>query len=213
MRITFHILALTVVLTAVAVCNAAPVPAIVQGANLWTVDVEYTNPEQIMVKIPGRRKPQRFWYIILTMTNTSGYDVPFYPRCDLMTDTLKLTQAYRDTRKIVFKKIKKRYRRRYPFLESLEYADNRILQGEDNAKDMVIIWPDFDPNAKKISLFIAGLSNETVAIDHPTEKDKNGLPKRIFLRKTLQLDYTIAGDKSLRSRSGLTFKKQRWIMR
>ena len=213
MRITFYILILTVILTATVACNAAPAPAIVPGANLWTVNVEYTNPEQIMVKIPGQRAPQRFWYIILTMTNKSGYDVPFYPRCDLMTDTLTLTQAYRDTRKRVFKKIAKRYKRKYPFLESLEYADNRILQGEDNTKDMVIIWPDFDLEAKKISLFVAGLSNETVAIDHPTAKNENGMPKKIFLRKTLQLDYAIAGDKALRHKSKLTFKDQTWIMR
>ena len=213
MRYLFYLLSCTVILTTFAICRAAPKPAIVPGANLWTLDVEYTNPQQIMIKVPGQRKPQRFWYIILTMTNKSGYDVPFYPRCDLMTDTLKLTQAYKDTGKIVFKKIKKRYKRKYPFLESLEYADNKILQGSDNTKDMVIIWPDFDPNAKKISLFISGLSNETVAIDHPTAKKENGQPQRIFLRKTFQLDYAIAGDETLRSTSGLIFKKQDWIMR
>ena len=213
MRTTCRLLFLTVVLTILPVCQAAPTPAIVPGANLWTLGVEYTNPQKILVKVPGQRKRQRFWYIILTMTNKSNGDIPFYPRCDLMTDTFKLVQAYRDTRKIVFNKIKKRYKRKYPFLESLEYAGNRILQGEDNTRDMVIIWPDFDLNAKNISLFIAGLSNETAVINHPIVVDENGQPKRIFLRKTLQLDYSIAGDKTLRNKSKLAFKKQNWIMR
>jgi len=39
---------------------------------------------------------------------------------------------------------------------------------------MVVIFPDFDPNARGISLFLAGLSNETIAIDHPTKNDENG---------------------------------------
>lgn len=213
MRTTSCLLFLTVVLAILPVCQAAPKPAIVPGANLWTLEVEYTNPQKILLKVPGQRKTQRFWYIILTMTNKSNNDVPFYPRCDLMTDTFKLVQAYRDTRKIVFNKIKKRYKKVYPFLESLEYAGNRILQGKDNTRDMVIIWPDFDLKAKNISLFVAGLSNETIAIDHPTVVDEDGLPKRIFLRKTLQLDYSIPGDKALRNKSRLIFKKQNWIMR
>ena len=213
MRTTFYVLSLACLLTTLTLCQAAPEPAIVPGANLWTLNVEYTGPQQIMVKVPGQRAPQRFWYILLTMTNNYNRDVDFYPGCDLMTNTLKLTQAYRDTRNIVFKKIQKRHKKKYPFLESLEYAEDRILQGEDNTKDMVIIWPDFDLKAKMISLFIAGLSNETVAIEHPTAKDENGQPEKIYLRKTLQLDYAIAGDKALRSRSRLMFKNQNWIMR
>ncbi len=32
--------------------------------------------------------------------------------------------------------------------------------------DIAILWLDFDPKANSIKLFISGLSNETVAIDH-----------------------------------------------
>ena len=208
------ILFLAVLLSVTWHCQAAPMPAIVPGASLWTLETVYTTPGQIMVKVPGQRKPQRFWYVILTMTNRFVRDVPFYPQCDLMTETFNLTQAYRDTKGVVSKKIKKRHKKKYPFLESLEFADNRVLRGEDNARDMVIIWPDFDLEAKNISLFISSLSNETVVIDHPRNvRDENGKVKKIFLRKTLQLDYSITGDKTLRSKSGLVFKGQHWVMR
>ena len=110
-------------------------------------------------------------------------------------------------------KIKSRYKTKYPFLESLEFADNKILQGEDNTKDLAIIWPDFDPKAKSISLFIAGLSNETVVVDHPTEKDANGNPEKIYMRKTLQLQYAIGGDPKLRSETSLQFVNKEWVMR
>jgi hypothetical protein len=95
----------------------------------------------------------------------------------------------------------------------LAKAGNRILQGEDNTKDIAVIWPDFDTKAKNIKVFIAGLSNETVAIDHPMAKDQAGKPFKVFLRKTLELSYAFKGDPALRSDASLTYKGKRWIMR
>jgi hypothetical protein len=191
----------------------APTPAIVPAPNQWTLNVVYNQPQQITVKIPGERKPQRFWYVILTLTNNTNIDVPFYPTNELVTDTFQIIPAYRDTRNVVFDKIKIRHKKKYPFLESLETAENRILQGDDNTKDLVIIWPDFDVKAKNISLYIAGLSNETVVIEHPTQKDPNGNPEKIYLRKTLQLDYSIGGDPNFRSTTSLVYKAMNWVMR
>jgi hypothetical protein len=191
----------------------APEPAIVPAENQWTLNVVYNQPQQITVKIPNQRTPQRFWYVILTITNNTNIDVPFYPTCELVTDTFQIIPAYRDTRNLVFDKIKARYKKKFPFLESLETADSRILQGEDNTKDLVIIWPDFDSKAKNISLFIAGLSNETVVVEHPTQKDPNGNPERIYLRKTLELQYSIGGDPNFRSNTSLVYKAMNWVMR
>jgi hypothetical protein len=130
-----------------------------------------------------------------------------------MTDTFKVSQAGNKVMGVVFEKIKQIQKSRYPFLERHELVDNRILQGEDNAKDIVVIWPEFDDKAKKVDLFIGGLSNETVAIDHPTKKDKNGKAVKVYLQKTLQLKYSIGGDKKFRSESKLTYRSKRWIMR
>ena len=192
---------------------SAPEPAIVPAPNQWTLNVVYNQPQQITVKIPGQRTPQRFWYVILTITNNTNIDVPFYPTCELVTDTFQIIPAYRDTRNLVFDKIKARYKKKFPFLESLETADCRILQGEDNTQDLVIIWPDFEPKAKNISLFIAGLSNETIVVEHPTQKDPNANPEKIYLRKTLELQYSIGGDPNFRSNTSLVFKAMNWVMR
>ena len=130
-----------------------------------------------------------------------------------MTNTLQVISAGQGTAPIVFEQIKKRHQSKYPFLESLEKTNSKVLQGEDNSKDIAIIWPDFDTNAKNIKLFVAGLSNETVVIDHPTAKDKNGNAVKVFLRKTLQLDYDLKGDPAFRSQAKLIYKGKRWIMR
>ena len=194
-------------------CHAYPKPAIVPGPSLWTLDVRYDRPQQITMSMPNGTT-QRFWYTIITLTNNgTGFDVPFYPACDLMTDTFQIVHAGRTTRRAIFEAIKIRHQGKYPFLEPLDFVSDKILQGPDNTIDVAIIWPDFDDKAKKISLFIAGLSNETAVIDHPIDTDENGRPKKIFLRKTLKLDYTIGGDETLRSDLAVTYKDKSWVMR
>jgi len=194
-RFFYGILGISAVIA--SICLAAPEPAIVPAPGQWTVDVRFTHPQQIVLPTRADNQPMRFWYV----------------KCDLMTDTFQITPANKAVTPAVFEQIKKRHRSRYPFLEPLTKAGNRILQGEDNTKDIAVIWPDFDVKAKNIKVFIAGLSNETVVIDHPVAKDQSGLPIKVFLRKTLELSYAFKGDPTLRSGAGLTYKGKRWIMR
>ena len=140
------------------VCLAAPEPAIVAGPRDWTVNVTYEHPQQITLHLGGNTKAQRFWYTILTLTNKTRRDVDFYPKCELMTDTFRIMPAGNGVTVAVFERIKRRHQSKYPFLEPLEKAGNKILQGEDNAKDVALIWPDFDVRAKSIRVFITGLS-------------------------------------------------------
>jgi len=196
-----------------SVSLAAPEPAIVQGPDNWTVDVTFEHPQQIMLQLSSDKEPRRFWYTIITLTNKTNRDVDFYPKCELMTDTFEIIPAGAGTSAAVFEQIKRRHQDRYPFLESLEKAGNRILQGEDNIKDIAIIWSDFDMQAKGIKVFIAGLSNETVAIDHPIAKDETGKPVKVYLRKTLELSYKLGGDATFRSDTKLIYEGKRWVMR
>ena len=197
----------------VATCLAAPEPAVVQKPSDWTVEVKFEHPQQIVLMLGANRAPRRFWYTIITLTNKANREVDFYPKCDLMTDTFQIIPAGKDTPPLVFKQIRRRHQLQYPFLESLETTSSRILQGSDNMKDIAIIWPDFDPDARNIKLFISGLSNETVAIDHPVAKDQTGRPVKVFLRKTLELSYSLGGDPNFRSDARLIYRDKHWVMR
>lgn len=194
-------------------CIAAPSPAIVQSPYQWTVDVRYEHPQQIQIRFEGQRNPARFWYVIMTLINETGDDVDFYPKCELMTDTFQIVPAGVNVPSSVFDQIKLRHQKQYPFLESIDRTSNKVLQGQDNVKDVAIIWSDFDPKAKNVIFFIAGLSNETIELALPTSKDENGDAKKVFLRKTLELDYKLGGDPAFRSDALLKFKEQNWIMR
>jgi hypothetical protein len=193
-------------------CLAAPEPAVVQRPGQWTVEVRFEQPEQLVVPWGGNG-PARFWYMILTVTNRTGQDVEFYPRCELMSDTFQIVPSGVSIPPIVFERIKPRYRERYPFLQAMGAVENRILQGEDNAKDIAVVWPDFDKQATSFKVFITGLSNETAAIDHPIAVDAAGQPVKVFLRKTLELDYAFRGDPAMRDSVQVVYKGKSWVMR
>jgi len=193
---------------------AAPKPAVVQRNGQWTVDVRYSQPMQITVRLAGQQQPQRFWYTILTLTNnTIQEEIPLYLDCQIVTDTFKTVPAGKGVRKEVFDQIKAKHQGQYPFLESMDYKDNQLRKGADNTRDIVIIWPEFDPAAKQVSLFIAGLSNETATVKHPVAKDTQGKPAEVYLQKTLQLLYSNTTDSVLRSQAVLNPVRQDWVMR
>lgn len=194
-----------------SVSTAQPTPAIVQGPDQWTVDVTFEHPQQIMLQRTG--KPEVFWYTILSVTNNTAQDVHFFPKCELMTDTFQILPAGRNVPPAVFQLIKRRHKHKYPLLERLERTSSRILQGEEHAKDLALIWPDFDAQATAIQIFIAGLSNETAVIEHPTEKDQAGQAVKVYLRKTLELAYKLKGDPALRPYLKVTYKDKDWVMR
>ena len=98
-------------------------------------------------------------------------------------------------------------------MESLDFKDHRVARGEDNTRDIAIIWPDFDTKAKQVDLFVGGLSNETAVVEDPKLKDEEGNPKKVFLQKTLQLKYAVAGDEKLRSAAVMKEIEQNWVMR
>ncbi len=208
------ILPLTIIFCFTAFLYGAqiPKPAIIQKPGDWTAQVRYTNPQQISIKTEDG-KTVRFWYLIITVTNTTSREVDFYPRCDIVTDTFQLITAGNGTPDEVFNAIKRRHNSTYPFLELFEKTSNKLLVGKDNAKDLAIVWPDFDPQAKEVKISISGLSNEIAQINHPTQKLADGSPAKIILRKTLELDYTLGGDPAFRSDTTLEFKSKDWIMR
>lgn len=210
-RFLYGIFGIWVLVT--SICGAAPEPAIIPAPGQWTVDVEFTHPQQIVLQRTSDNQPVRFWYVILTLTNNTGKDVGFYPKCDLMTDTFQIVPAGKFVSPVVFERIRKRHAKRYPFLELLDKTSNKILQGEDNTKDIAIIWPEFDMQANHLKIFITGLSNETAEVNHPVAKDNQGNTVKVYLRKTLELSYNLKGDSSLKSSIRLTPVEKRWIMR
>jgi hypothetical protein len=192
---------------------AAPEPAVIQPPGLWTLDTEFKHLQPFKMQTEQGKPPARFWYMIMTLTNKTGHEVSFFPGCELMTDTYQIIPAGKNVPEAVYNRLIKRYRRSYPFLRTLPEAGTKILQGENNAMDLLIVWPDFDPEANRLKAFISGLSNETAVVEHPTAENENGEPLKIYLRKTLELNYDIGGDPATSPRLRISYQGKDWVMR
>ncbi len=190
-----------------------PRPSAVPEKGRWTLDITYEHPVQIQVPTPQSGQSKRFWYMIFSVTNLSSEEeVLFYPKFELVTDTFQVLSAGQGETFGLFEVVRARHQGQYPFLESLDFEDHRIRKGRDNRRDFVVFWPDFDGRAKEVRFYLAGLSNETTAVEHPILKEQDR-PVQVYLRKTLQLTYSIGADPQLRGQASLRFEGQDWVMR
>lgn len=197
----------------------APKPSEVQVA--WQLEIDYKAPQAIQVQIPGESQCRTYWYMRYTITNRTGAERFFVPQFVLYTDTGKVYPAGKDVPTAVFATIKELHND--PLMRTMTGMAGQILQGDDNAKEGVVIWPDFDPQAGQVDIFISGLSGETAEVELPNpvmvqEIDVRGQTKEVekktvVLRKTLSLRYAVPGEAAARLRSPVKLLKQEWVMR
>lgn len=199
---------------------AAPKPEIVPSQ--WQLDIKIEQPEPIQVYMPGRAKPETFWYVRYKLTNRTGVKQIFVPEFLLYTNTGQVLRAGKRVPSSVFNAIKTRHN--VPLLRNMTSMTGVILHGADNSKLGVAIWPDFDPEAGRFDIFIGGLSGETAEIDLPrpimveeripgTKKARKVTMTRAVLTKTLRLTYSIPGEAKARINTPVTEISRKWMMR
>lgn len=169
----------------------------------WELNFKYGPVERVYVDVDGKQTP--FWFIRYTVTNNSGRDVLFTPSFELVSENGQALQAFKGIPTSVFDKIKGLYKNSLMLSPTDIYG--KLLQGDDNAKDGVIIFPAIDPNARNFRLFVMGLSGET------TDKVINPVTnKPVLLQKTLELDINIPGQAiGIEPTSKVTASK--WVMK
>jgi len=92
-------------------------------------------------------------------------------------------------------------------LESPVTVVGRILQGEDHAKDSVLLWEAPGADVKWFRVFVAGLSGETTEITDPLSGEA------LLLRKTLMSEYHTPGDIRHTADKPVVPREREWIMR
>ncbi len=197
----------------------APKPA--EIPTHWQLEASFADFLPIQVTLGGEDSPRTFWYMRYKITNNTGQDRVFVPEFILYTDTGQVLRAGRNIPASVFQAIKEVAND--PLLLDLADMAGRLLQGQENAKDGVAIWEDFDPNAAAFDVFVSGLSGETVEITLPkpirvVETDAFGkqtevVKDKIILAKTLKRSYRIPLEAADRSRAALNLTEEEWVMR
>ncbi len=218
---TLLLLALGVLICMVSPAKPAPKPSEVPIS--WQLEFHAADvPHPIRVRVPGKSTPETFWYMRYTVTNRTGEDRIFVPDFVLYTDTGQVVRSGKRVPLIVFETVKKLHND--VLLTNVTGMTGKILQGEDNAKDGVAIFRDFDPKAGEFDIFVGGLSGETVElvlprpikvveVDVKTGEKKKVTKTRVVLTRTLHLRYKIPGEQQARFRTKARLAKKTWVMR
>ena len=196
-----------------------PVPLVVPLQ--WELKIDIEPLRCLPMRLPGEKADRLFWYLMYTVTNLGEEDHVFVPEFVMFTGTGQLTRTGHSVPSAVFDEIKKLHAD--PLLRTQTSVTRKILHGQDNAKSGAAIWPDFDPNAGTVDIFIGGLSGETKTLDLPkpvevVETDWKGNHKtvtkdRLILTKTLHLRYLIPGEPASRRRTAPKLLMKEWVMR
>ena len=84
----------------------------------------------------------------------------------------------------------------------------QLLQGKENSKEGIVIWPADELDMDQLVVYGAGFSGETTTVEKPFGKD------RVVLRKTYIVKYRISGDMSkMIGKEIERAEPGRWIMR
>ncbi len=205
---------------AVAMACALPVWAIPTPSEVpksWELKFRFHDPQRVSVFEPGKKDPTLYWYMLYRVENQSGKEVDFYPRMELVTDTLKVVASQQHVSPETFNAVQRRSGN--PLLLPPEKVTGKLLVGEEHARYSVAMWKDFDPKAKGFTIYVTGLSGEWTKVRNPAfdedkpRNDKN--PRYFILRKTLAIPYRFPVSESMRQ-AGIPERlpeKQAWVMR
>ena len=189
--------------TFAAVSQAYPEPHIVPTS--WELEFEHRKPELISVRLPGEDTNRLYHYFTYTVTNRTGDERLWVPDFWVLTDAGDLIQANRGISPAVFNAIKARERN--ALLETPVQVVGRLLQGRDNARDGMVIWPVPNHDVDNMRIFVGGLSGETHVVKDPAGGEDK------LLRKTLMLEYNTPGDYAHLSQKPFVFVEKQWIVR
>ncbi len=189
-----------------APAHAGPEPAPVP--KRWQLDVKEGDLRLASVVVPGVG-PRTYFYTTFTVINNTGVDLLFAPSVELATDEGKILRSGRDVPVEVTRTILDNLES--PFLMDQIRVVGTLLQGKENAKDFLVVWPANDLKLEQIVVFAAGFSGETatVEVNKPGTTEKT----KFTLRKTLEMKYRVPGELDPRSDEPLELQAKRWIMR
>lgn len=146
-----------------------------------------------------------YWYFTYTVTNRTGADQLWAPKFVLFTDAGEILESGRNVPTKVTEDIMALLGN--DLLEDQNEAIGDIMQGRENAKEGLVIWPVNRLDVNEMSLFVAGISGETARVKNPV----NG--EEIILRKTLQRDYLVPGNAADRGSKPVELVQQIWVLR
>jgi hypothetical protein len=183
----------------------------------WECKFRYQDPERVSVVIPGHKEPVLYWYMLYAIENPGRRDIDFYPKFELVTNTIKVVPSEVKVSPEAFQAIKRRANE--TLLLPPEEIVGKLQRGADRTKHGVAIFRDFDPRATSFTIYASGLSGETKRVKNPgfdkSKPEGKENPRYLVLRKTLAIPYKFPGSVEARSQAmpERVIDGQKWVMR
>ena len=196
----------TIALAASALVALAFAPQPDPVPTRWQFDIDPGELRVAIVDTESGRRP--YYFFTYTITNNWDNDLRFFPDIELKTDEATVQRAGRDVPAAVQAEIMGRLNN--PLLEDPISIVGQVLQGPENARTGLAIWPAEDLDVDEVVIFFAGLSGENKAY---TVTEEDGTRERFNLRKTLMLRYETPGEFGSRNNEKLGLSERLWIMR
>ena len=181
---------------------AAPEPEPVP--RRWQLQIVPGDLRMATVDVPGEG-PRAYFYLTYTVTNNTGEDRNFAPSFELATDRGEIIRSGRNVPRYAGEAIRVSLKNDL-ILDEIA-IQGLLLQGEENAREGVVIWPANDLKADEYTVFAAGFSGETKTLQRPD----NG--QKVVLRKCLMLRHDAPGQLDPTSGRPLNRTSTRWILR
>lgn len=153
--------------------------------------------------------PRAYFYLTYAVTNNSGQDLLFAPTFELATDTGNVYRSNREVPLAVVRQILDNLEN--PFLLDEISMTDTLLQGKENMKEGLVVWPAIEPKLEYVTVYAAGFSGETATIEIPKAGSREMV--RYVLRKTGELVHWIGGEVNANTDDPLPRTRKRWIMR
>jgi hypothetical protein len=192
------------VATALAALGLGPEPDPVP--RRWQLDVEVGPLRVASVQIEGEQRS--FYYLTYKVTNATGQDLLFAPAFELVTEDGIAQRSGRDVPAAATTQLLTLLNN--PFLQDQISVVGILLQGPENAREGLAVWPVSDTTVDELTIFGSGFSGETRAIE--VRNPSSGKLERVLLRKTLMVRYLTPGEIAPAA-DALPVAERRWILR
>lgn len=198
---------------AAALClmtNVAPAPPQPDPVpQRWEFAFEPGDLRLAVIETAGQ--PMAYYYMTYRVTNFSGQDRIFAPAFDLLLDSGELLRSGRDVPQNVVREIMGRLGNT-PLLEDQLSIVDTLLQGRENARFGLVVWPVVDNDADEVTVFAAGFSGESQV--YFAMNPETGQRDRFVLRKTRMLRYRTPGlQTGERGSAPYDLADAQWVMR
>jgi hypothetical protein len=208
----FRSLFLTIMAVALAVAGLLCMPGMAPEPDpvprRWQLSIEPGPLRVVSIDLPSTG-PRSYYFFTYKVTNSSGNDLLFAPSFDLATDHGQVQRSGREVPAEVTRRI-------VADLENKEIQDQisivgMLAQGEENAKEGVVIWPANSMHVSELMIYAAGFSGEMRSVS--TTDPKTGKTTTSTVRKALMLRFQAPGELRDMASKPIPMVEQRWIMR